>query len=120
MIKSNELEIDFSTLYYFLPSVNDRSEEINQYLTNVTISCVDIEKEEFDKWTSQEFDPSQLDLYGNQNKIMTDCLVEDLRISVEFPIQTLSEMETIFCQDMKKEYQSTRLVKARAGFPRRI
>ena len=70
MIKSNELEIDFSTLYYFLPSVNDRSEEINQYLKNVTISCVDIEKEEFDKWTSQEFDPSQLDLYGNQNKIM--------------------------------------------------
>ena len=29
-------------------------------------------------------------------------------------------METVFCQDMKKEYQLTRLVKARAGFPRRI
>lgn len=49
MIEGGELEGDFSKLYFFLLSVTDRSEEINQYLKNVSISPVDIKREEFDK-----------------------------------------------------------------------
>lgn len=79
MIEGGELEGDFSKLYFFLLSVTDRSEEINQYLKNVSISPVDIKREEFDKWASQEFDPLQLDLYGNHKKVMMNCLVEALK-----------------------------------------
>ena len=63
MIESGELESDFSNLYIFLPSVTD--ENINKYLQNVSASPVDNKKERFDKWTAQEFNHSQLGLYGN-------------------------------------------------------
>ena len=73
------MESDSSVLYFFLPLITDRSEEINQYLNNLTISPVDIKKVELDKWAGQQFDPLRLDLYGDQKKVMTECIVEALK-----------------------------------------
>ena len=59
--------------------LSDRSEEINQYLKNASISPVDIKKKAFDKWAGQGLNPSKLDLYGDQKKVLTMCLVEVLK-----------------------------------------
>ena len=63
MIESGELQSDFSNLYIFLPSLTN--ENINKYLQIVSLLPVDIKKGGSDKWTAQEFNHSQLDLYGN-------------------------------------------------------
>ena len=41
-IESGEVEGDFSNAYFFLPATTDSSEEINQYLNNVSLAPVDI------------------------------------------------------------------------------
>ena len=35
MIETGEIDWEFSNIYFFLPSITDRSEDINQYLKNV-------------------------------------------------------------------------------------
>ena len=42
MIESGKVEGNLSNTYFFLPSITDRSEDINQYLNNVSISLIDI------------------------------------------------------------------------------
>ena len=42
MIESGEADADFSNIYFFLPSIADRNEEINEYLNNVSISPSDV------------------------------------------------------------------------------
>ena len=44
MIESGGLDLDFSQLLFFLPSVTDRPEEINQYLKNVSITPINIKQ----------------------------------------------------------------------------
>ena len=39
---NDDLKVEFSNLFFFLPSVIDRSEEVNNYLNNVTIKLVDM------------------------------------------------------------------------------
>ena len=42
MSESGEVEGDFSNIYFFLPAITDRSEDINQHLNNVLILPIDI------------------------------------------------------------------------------
>ena len=35
MIESGEVEGEMSNIFFFLPSITDRSEDINKYLNNV-------------------------------------------------------------------------------------
>ena len=51
MIESVEVEVDFSNNYFFLPVITDRSEEINQYLNNVSISPIDITQKQLGGWS---------------------------------------------------------------------
>ena len=46
MIESGEADAEFSNIYFFLPSITDRNEEINQYLNNVSISPIDVSQEQ--------------------------------------------------------------------------
>ena len=51
MIESGKVEVDFSNNYFFLPAITDRSEEINQYLNNVSISPIDITQKQLGGWS---------------------------------------------------------------------
>ena len=42
MIETGEINSEFSNIYFFLPSITDRIEDINQYLKYVSISTIDI------------------------------------------------------------------------------
>ena len=46
MIESGEVEGEFSNIFFFLPSITDRSEEIDKYLNNVLISPIDITQQQ--------------------------------------------------------------------------
>ena len=50
IIENGEVENNYSNLYYFLPSITDRSEEINKYLNNVSVTPVDISQNQLNTW----------------------------------------------------------------------
>ena len=50
--------MDFSKVYLFLPSITDRSEEINQYMKFVNIHPIDNDEKEF----GSDFNPARVDL----------------------------------------------------------
>ena len=52
-------ETDISNIFFFLPSIVDRIEEIiNKYLGSVNLNAIDINIDKF----GQNFDPSKLDV----------------------------------------------------------
>ena len=71
MFKSVELDTDFSRLYFFLPSITDRCEEINQHLKCVNIHPFDLEEKEF----GAVFEPNFPDFAGEKKNQMTESAV---------------------------------------------
>ena len=51
VLESGKLESEMSYPYFFIPSVTDRSGEINQYMKNVFLTPVDIKQEQFNTWS---------------------------------------------------------------------
>ena len=79
MIESGEVECNFSKIHFFLPAVTDRSEEINQYLNNISISPIDITQEQLDNWSGSKFDPPKLDLFCLEKNTMSDAVAKCLK-----------------------------------------
>ena len=79
MIESGEADAEFSNIYFFLPSITDRNEEINKYLNNVSISPIDVFQEQLNNWAGVEFNPSKLDLFGIDKALMSAAVVKCLR-----------------------------------------
>ena len=79
MIESAEADAEFSNIYFSLPSITDRNEEINQYLNNVSISPIDVSQEQLNNWAVVEFNPSKLDLFGSDKALMSAAVVKCLR-----------------------------------------
>ena len=77
MIESGEVEGDFSNIYFFLPALI--SEEINQYLNNVSLSPVEITQSHLNNWADTTFDPTNLDLFGREKNTMIDAVVKCLK-----------------------------------------
>ena len=50
MIESGEVEGDFSNIYFFLPTITDKSEEVIKYVNNVSLSPVDITQSQLNDW----------------------------------------------------------------------
>ena len=72
--------IGLSKLYFFLPSVTDRAEEISKYLNDVSLLPIDITQGDFKQWLpDQNFEPHYLDLYGENKKIMLEYVVKALK-----------------------------------------
>ena len=68
-----------SFLYFFLPSVTDRSETVNQYLNNICISPLDIKQEQLSVWGGNVmFNPQKLDYQEVDSKVMRDAVVKCL------------------------------------------
>ena len=64
MIKTGETDSEFSDFYFFLPSISHRSEYINKYLKNVSISPIDITQKQFNNWGGCEFNTAKPDLFS--------------------------------------------------------
>ena len=79
MIESAEADAEFSNIYFSLPSITDRNEEINQYLNNVSISPIDVSQEQLNNWAVVEFNPSKLNLFGSDKALMSAAVVKCLR-----------------------------------------
>ena len=72
IIKSRKVEGNLLNIYFFLRSITDRSEDVNQYLKNVSISLIDITQYQSNDWAGTKFDPSKLDLFRLEKNRMTD------------------------------------------------
>ena len=79
MIESGEVDGEKSNTYFFLPPITYRSKEINKYLNNVSISPIDLSQQQLNMWAGSSFDPSKLDLYGPDEKLITNVVEECLR-----------------------------------------
>ena len=79
-IKPGELESEYSELLFFLPSITDRSEEVNKFLNNISITHIDITQNDFNQWLEkgQSFEPHQLVLYSEKKEAIRDCVVTAL------------------------------------------
>ena len=80
MLESTD-DLTMSQLFLFLPSITDRGESINQYLKNVSISPLDVEKKkQLDNWcgVGVDFDPSKLEIKSTEiwsnSCASTDCI----------------------------------------------
>ena len=79
MIESGEVEGNSSKIYFFLPAITDRSEEINLYLNNVSIFPIDVSQEQLDTWSGTKFHPSKFDLFGLEKNTMSNVVVKCLK-----------------------------------------
>ena len=79
MIENGEVENNYSNLYYFLPSITDRSEEINKYLNNVSVTRTDISQNQLNTWVETDFNPAELDLFGMNKTVMSNAVVKCLK-----------------------------------------
>ena len=61
--------------FFFLPSITDRSEQINQYLKNVSTTPFDVEK----TWCGGDFNPNKLDIKGIDSDMMRKGVIEALK-----------------------------------------
>ena len=69
-----------SKLYFFLPSITDRSETVNKYLSNISISPLDIKQEQLNCWADNvKFDPQKLDFFDVDRNMMTEVVVKCLK-----------------------------------------
>ena len=60
------MQTDFSQIYYFLPSITDRIEEINRHMGSVNLLPIDISEETLEV-DGMPLDSSKLD-YNNRDK----------------------------------------------------
>ena len=97
MIETGEIDSEFSNIYFFLPSITDRTEDINQYLISVSISPIGITQKQFDDWAGVN-----LTLQSLICLVLTkvSCLVLLFNVSgtsTMFRIAIWSETLTRFC-----------------------
>ena len=98
MIESGEVKGNFSNIYFFLPAINDKSEEINQYLKinfNVWISPIDIPQSQLNDWAGTKFDLSKLDLFGLEKIWWLMQLWNVWTTWMTYPTATLCAMQMV-------------------------
>ena len=68
---------DFSTIFFFLPSITDRKEKINKFLTNVSLHPIDVRYEDFQKYSRNriDFKPQDFDSTNLEKKTATREIV---------------------------------------------
>ena len=73
------IECEETSLYFFLPTITDRSEMVNQYLNNISISPLDIKQEQLNAWAGNVmFNPQKLDYEDIDSNVMRDAVVKCL------------------------------------------
>ena len=79
MIEIGEVDGNFSQICFFLPATTDRSEEVNQYLNNDSITPIDINRNQVDTWSGTSFNPSKFDFFDLEKNTMSDAVMKCLR-----------------------------------------
>ena len=79
MIETGKFDSEISNIYFFIPSITDRSEDINKYLKNVSISPIDITQKQFNDRPGCDFNPAKLDLFGADKTIMSAAVIQCFR-----------------------------------------
>ena len=105
MIESGKAEVECSNIYFFLPSITDRSEDINKYLNNVSIFPVHITQSQLNAWAGTDFDPSKPDLFGIEKNTMADAVVKFLKHINEISNSNLVRNADGFLSRRKVEVQ---------------
>ena len=83
LYETGQLQTDFSNLYYFLPSITDRSDTINQHMKSVNLRAIDIPDKTFEVKGSLAFDPSKLDMACDEKELMTEAALKMLKKIVD-------------------------------------
>ena len=77
-------ETDISNIFFFLPSIVDRIEEIiNKYLGSVNLNAIDINIDKF----GQNFDPSKLDVKTTESENVRKSVLRVLKKIAEHSSQ---------------------------------
>ena len=67
LVYSGAFNTEFSKTYFFLPSITDRSKDINRHMGSVNLIPIDISEDSFEEEGEIAFDPSKLD-YDNPDR----------------------------------------------------
>ena len=80
-IESGELESEHLQLFFFVLSITDRSNEVNQYQKNINIYPIDLTQNNFNQWLEpgHNFKKNYFDLLGEKKKRMRECVVNALK-----------------------------------------
>ena len=79
MVEYGITDLDFSKIYFYLPSVTDRSESENQYMKNINILPPDTKQVQLDAWSNPKFNPMKLVLFDVDKKPMTEAVLKCLK-----------------------------------------
>ena len=100
LVECGETEMSSSYLYFFLPSITDRSETVNQNLNNVSISPLNIKQEQLN--TSADnvvFKPNKLDYHDVDTKAMSDAVVKCLKhIAAVLNSNLMRNADSLLCR----------------------
>ena len=91
MFESGELNTDVSKICFLLPSIIDRSEEINKYISYVNIYPIDIVEKKF----RENYDPSKLDFTNDKKAETIDCVANIFK-KIKYQIQIQLKMQTVY------------------------
>ena len=80
LIENGGPENDYSNIsIFFLRSITDRSEEINKYLNNVSVTSVNISQTQLNTWAEIDFNPAEFDLFGMNKTVMSYAVIKCLK-----------------------------------------
>ena len=83
-------ETDISNIFFFLPSIVDRIEEIiNKYLGSVNLNAIDINIDKF----GQNFDPSKLDVKTTESENVRKSVLRYLKRLLNIVAKIREEMQ---------------------------
>ena len=71
-------KLKMSQLFFFLPSITDRKENLNQYLKNVNITPVDVDKKKLDTLCGEPFDASKLDFESTKMRAVVISVLKEI------------------------------------------
>ena len=92
--ESGAFNMNFSRIYYFLPSITDRVEEINMHMGSVNLLPIDISKESFEV-DGMLFNPSKFDYDNPERGKMTQAIVKMLLKVVSLSNSNLTKNATV-------------------------
>ena len=81
--KSGALNTDFSKVYFFLPSITDRTKKINRHMGSVNLVPIDILEDQFEVDKGSLFDPYKLDFENSKKDAIKDSVLKVLRKMVD-------------------------------------
>lgn len=80
--ESGALSTEFSYIYFILPSITDRLEDIKKYIGSVNLNPIDIPEDSF-KIEGGKFAPSKLDFENSEKEKMQDAVLKVLEKVVD-------------------------------------